>query len=434
MIRKVLLTEDQLLKINEDKNRWASRGLETGGYLFGHLYPNGLAEVTHVLDGGPKAERTPMSFSGDNEYATEVKTKLQKEDPEIALLGEYHLHPWDGYPIPSAGDVEQLKKAKEVRPWFFILLNTKSSFKFWDLKNESDVTEVRYQIVKAGMSRERLLERILKTVRSEELISKTILMAGLGSGGSVIAKYLGCTGIGRMILVDNEDLEVENLIRHEGGIDDLKRAKTEICKRIIESHNPFVVVEGYNLNVEKNVDKLEELAMQSDLIIGSSGSPRVNRILNRISVKHRIPALYGGVYEKGLGGYILAVKPFETACFSCLFDLTSKSYSVDREVARRYGLDEEELHRQQGLWIDISFPALILAKLALAILQGEKLDYNLVLWSSDLEIKKLTVKRREDCSVCNEEGWRRRLVKGKLSFWQRLRRLFEWKQRIYSKN
>lgn len=429
MIRKVILTDEQFRKIEEDKDRWLPEGLETGGYLFGRLHPNGLAEVTHVLDGGPNAERTPTSFSGDNGYATEVKTRLQREDPDTVLLGEYHLHPWSGHSNPSSGDIRQLEELKEIRPWFFIFLTTKDSFKFWDLKDRSNVAEIQHQIIKTDVSRGRLLDRILNAVRNETLMNKTVLVVGLGSGGSVVAKYLGCTGIGRLILVDNEALEVENLIRHEGGIEDLGKNKTEICKRTIESHNPFTVVEVYNFNVEKNLDKLEELATQSDLIIGSSGSPKVNRLLNRISIRHRIPALYGGVYERALGGYVLAVKPFETACFNCLFGLTSQSYSVDREAAKRYGLDEEELHKQQGLWIDISFPALILSKLALAILQDEKLDYNLVLWSNDLEIKKLSVKRRKDCSVCSEGEWMRHVLKP--SFW---RRLIRWRKQKYSES
>jgi len=432
IVRKVLLTQDEFKKIEEDKKEWLPKGLETGGYIFGKLYPNGLAEIKHVVDGGPKAERSPISFSGDNENATRIKEELQKEDPEIRLLGEYHLHPWEGPANLSPGDVNQLREVKKQRPWFIVLLNTKEDYKVWDIETESTSADhesvsqpqmgnylksVPYQIVKTDLiSKENVLDRILKITKHDILMKKTVLIVGLGSGGSTISKYLGCTGIGRIILVDKEKLEIVNLIRHEGGIEEIGKPKVEICKRTIESHNPFAVVETYNLDAAKDFTKLEKIASEVDLIIGSSGSNKVNNLLNKISVEMKIPAVYGGVYEKASGGYVLAVKPFETACYNCLFGITSRSYSVDKEAAKRYSLDENELHQQQGLWIDISFPSLIASKMALAILQDEKLDYNLVLYDSSLEIKKLKAARREDCAVCNEETWIRKTLESNLHF------------------
>jgi hypothetical protein len=48
-------------EMEEDKNKWLNKGVETGGYIFGKLYPNGLAYATHVLLDGPKTSRTPIS-------------------------------------------------------------------------------------------------------------------------------------------------------------------------------------------------------------------------------------------------------------------------------------------------------------------------------------------------------------------------------------
>lgn len=435
MIRKLLVADEDLKKIEEDKNHWSVLGLETGGYIFGRLYSNGLGHVIRVTDGGPHASRTPVSFSGDSVCATQVKEQLQEEDPEIRLLGEYHVHPWAGQPSLSGGDVNQLLEAKRARPWFVVLLSTEENSKVFDLKVQTpedarlasplaeqtpfqnrmwkprsilcDITEVPYQNVKNVMPKEQLLDRILSITRNDLLLEKTVLLVGLGSGGSTIAKYLGCTGIGRFILVDDEQLEIPNLIRHEGSIDDLGKSKTEICKSIIESHNPFSVVEPYNFDATKDVDKLEKLIPEANLIIGSSGSVKVNNLLNKFSIEQRLPAVYGGVYERASGAYVLAVKPYETACFNCLFGITSQSYSVDKEAAQSYGLSEDSLHQQQGLWMDISFPSLMLSKMALAILEEKELNYNLALYDSSMEIRKLSVARSKDCAVCNEESWLR---------------------------
>jgi molybdopterin/thiamine biosynthesis adenylyltransferase len=454
-VKKVLMRESDLKKIEDEKIKWAKKGLETGGYIFGKLYPNGLAHVTYVSDGGPNASRTHISYSGDNEYATRLQEELQMQDPEIVLLGEYHVHPWHGQANLSGGDINQLVEVKRKRDWFFVLLNTLDDNAIWDVetdnpagmylfgewKDETGVRQgcryippraspkkLRCQVVKDQISdKERLLDRILKIMKSEVLIGKKVIIVGVGSGGSVIAKYLGCTGIGQIILIDPEELEVENLIRHEGGIGEIGKLKVEICKQIIESHNPFTVVETYSFDVTKSYDKLCELAGGADLIIGASGSMRVNNILNGLSLQFNKPALYGGVFEKGSGGFVLAVKPFEGPCLNCLFGLTSKSYSVDKEAARNYGLDEEELHKQQGLWVDISFPALILTKMAIAILEGNELDYNLVVYRSDLELKKLKAARRKDCAACNFENWAEKQLEEKIPS---LRFLFEDEEKV----
>jgi len=449
-IRKLLMTDELFMEMEKDKNEWLSKGFETGGYIFGKLYPNGLAYATHTILGGPKARRTSISFTADNEYANEVKERLQKEDPEIRLLGEFHVHPWKGKPELSQGDIHQLKEVKEQRPWFIVLLGTMDEWEVFDIEVEQArstyllalkhggakcnmqnaiIKHVPFQVIKCEFGDpNKILARILKVTRHDLLIKKTVLIVGLGSGGSTIAKYMGCMGIGRIILVDNEELEVVNIIRHEGGINDIGKPKTQVCKQIIESHNPFTIVETYNLDVIKEFNKLEELALQSDLIVGSSGSAKVNNLLNKISIENRIPAIYGGVYEKALGGYVLAVKPLETACFNCLFNLTSRSYSVEKGVAERYGLSEDELHEQQGLWIDISFPSLILAKIASALLEGRQMGYNLVLYDSALEIRKLKVARRNDCAACNEKEWiRKQAIEKKTSLRERLKRLIRWK-------
>ena len=415
--RKVLLRSDVLESITDDDKRYSEKGLETGSYLFGKVYRNLVYDVTHRIDAGPKAERGPASFVIDEEYATHKKEELRAKDSDLRLLATQHLHPWNGEPHPSETDLNALKDASTDRPWYSIMLSTKDGFKFFDLNGEGDgFVEIPHQVIPSAIEQEQIVDRIRLATQQGLLMEKTALLVGLGSVGSVVAKYMGNTGIGRLILVDFEELESINVVRHEGTIYDIGKPKAEICKRAIECHNPFTVVEAHSFDVTQHLSKIQELARQSNLIIGSSGSPKINRLLNRFSVDNNIPAIYCGIHEKASGGYVLAVYPKRTACFNCMFSITSQADRIEREEASRYGIPDEELHAQQGLWMDISIPALFTAKTALTMIQDEIPEFNLLLYDSHpklqggqlIPVRAMKIERREDCSVCNFEEWARK--------------------------
>jgi molybdopterin/thiamine biosynthesis adenylyltransferase len=417
--KKILIHERPMRSIRADAKIWGSRGLESGGHLVGRIHlPNLIFEVTDFIDAGPKALRTPISFSSDVEYATIKKSQIQAANPSKRLLGEYHLHPWNGAPSPSGGDFQQLMKVKHGRrSWYIIMLATKDGFAFWDLdENATSFVEVPHQEMRlpeqTELSREVLIDRVLKVTQDQALSKKTALIIGLGSGGSVIAKYLSLTGLGKIVVVDNDKIELVNVIRHEGTVEDIGKPKTTICKEIIESHNPLTIVETNDIDVLKERKVLTELVTKSDILIASSGNAKVNNLINAIAFEKKIPVIFGGIFAEARGGYILPVVPDYTPCFNCLFDLTSKSYYVDRDAANAYNISEDELHAQQGLWIDISIPALMAAKVALMILQDQTeflQNYNLLVYKNPFQIQRLKFDRRSDCVVCNFEGWSQRL-------------------------
>lgn len=409
-IRKLVITKPTFDEMTRIKDKAFSERTEDGGTGYGYLYPNGTAFLAYVKGAGPHSIRSSAGFTTDSDHISNDYQELRRSDPNIRLLFDYHVHPWEGDATPSSVDKTQLINEKPHRPWFLTPIFTKNDFRIWDfieLDNEDHPTlqEAPHLIVSDIKGEEQLLDRIQKSVKNDVLIKSTVTLAGTGSLGSALAKYIGCTGIGRIIIIDNENLETANVIRHEGGIEDIGKPKVEICKRIIESHNPFTVVDTYNFDITKDLNLFERCVDESDLIIASSGSPKVNHIINKVSIEKKKPVIYGGVYERASGGYALASLPGETACFNCIFGLGSEAYAVDKEEAKRYGLDEFELHQQQGLWADISFISLIMCKMSLAALQGEVIVNNLVLYDSSFDMKKLFVAKRKACASCDPESW-----------------------------
>ena len=60
------------------------------------------------------------------------------------------------------------------------------------------------------------------------LINSSVLLIGLGGLGSPVSMYLAASGVGRLVLVDHDEVALSNLQRqivHSSG--DLKRKKVE---------------------------------------------------------------------------------------------------------------------------------------------------------------------------------------------------------------
>jgi hypothetical protein len=81
---------------------------ETGGRLLGTFHgarDKGLSiTVTGVIEPGPKARRSPVEFFQDGDYQENVFRTLEKQQPDIEHLGNWHTHHVNGYPTLSGGD------------------------------------------------------------------------------------------------------------------------------------------------------------------------------------------------------------------------------------------------------------------------------------------------------------------------------------------
>jgi integrative and conjugative element protein (TIGR02256 family) len=102
-VTQIRLTEAVAGTIRREASR-SIDGNETGGILFGHLHPDGTAEVRHAGDAGPAAVRTPTFFLRDLGHAQALATAAFARDGS-GWIGEWHTHPSISA-LPSARDLE----------------------------------------------------------------------------------------------------------------------------------------------------------------------------------------------------------------------------------------------------------------------------------------------------------------------------------------
>jgi hypothetical protein len=104
---------------------------ETGGRVIGTFEEHRgkiNIQITGIIEAGPHARRSAVSFFQDGEYQEQVFRKIETEHREIEHLGNWHTHHVNGLQHLSDGDIETYHRTVNHRnhnaPFFYALLVT----------------------------------------------------------------------------------------------------------------------------------------------------------------------------------------------------------------------------------------------------------------------------------------------------------------------
>lgn len=150
----------------------------------------------------------------------------------------------------------------------------------------------------------------------ENLKNTTVLVAGAGGLGSPVSIYLAAAGIGRLRIVDNDEVDLSNLNRQIlHWTKDIGKHKSFSAKEKISEINPHVKIDAIYDEIGEN--NLLKLVDGCDMIVDAMDNFTTRYLLNRVAIEKRIPFFHGGVY--GFEGRAMTIIPGETACLRCVF-------------------------------------------------------------------------------------------------------------------
>jgi molybdopterin-synthase adenylyltransferase len=140
----------------------------------------------------------------------------------------------------------------------------------------------------------------------------SVLVVGAGALGSPVAAYLAGAGVGRLGIVDSDDVEVSNLHRQTLHFTpDLGVPKAQSAAAKLRFLNPEIVVDPYQARFAP------QMVEGADLVVDCSDSFATRYEVNAACCAARTPLVEGGVV--GLSGLVMAIRPGETACYRCAF-------------------------------------------------------------------------------------------------------------------
>jgi molybdopterin/thiamine biosynthesis adenylyltransferase len=152
----------------------------------------------------------------------------------------------------------------------------------------------------------------------EELRSTKIVVVGCGSVGAPIVQHLAMAGIGRLVLVDPQDLEWANIGRHPLGAEGVGKNKATVLAKHLQLNYPHAKIEGFKLAYHDFFSREGLHLTDADLIVCATADWEMERLLN---LQHRNgevkpPILYTWTEPHACAGHAIIIRS-SGACLQC---------------------------------------------------------------------------------------------------------------------
>jgi adenylyltransferase/sulfurtransferase len=166
-------------------------------------------------------------------------------------------------------------------------------------------------------SRQILLSQI-DIAGQEKLLASRVLIIGLGGLGSPVAMYLAASGVGRLVIVDHDQVELSNLQRQiVHGTPAIGEDKVASAARQLKALNPDIEITAIN----RKLDEAELLVQvrAAQVVVDASDNFATRFAINRACVAAKRPLVSGAVVRfEGQVAVFRSDLP-DGPCYRCLY-------------------------------------------------------------------------------------------------------------------
>ena len=223
----------------------------------------------------------------------------------------------------------------------------------------------------------------------EKLLASRVLIIGMGGLGSPVAMYLAAAGVGHLVLVDDDVVELSNLqrqIMHSSA--DIGLTKVDSARQTLLGLNPEIKITSFDIRLDEQA-MAAEIAL-ADIVIDGTDNFATRFMINKAAVENKTPLVSGAAIRME-GQVSVFNKTASSPCYRCLYkdegelDTSCSNNGVLSPVVGIIG----------------SIQATEVIKVLLNI--GECLDGKLLMLDAlHMEFRTLILKKDPDCPVCNK--------------------------------
>lgn len=150
----------------------------------------------------------------------------------------------------------------------------------------------------------------------QRLVDVRVLVVGVGALGCPAVRHLAAAGIGTLVLLDPDRVELSNLQRQVlHRVSTVGTLKVDSAAAWVRAHFPAVRVEAHAAALTP--DTLTGWFRDVDFVIDATDGATAKFLINDGAVRERRPFSHAGVL--GFLGQTMTVLPGRSACYRCIF-------------------------------------------------------------------------------------------------------------------
>jgi len=152
----------------------------------------------------------------------------------------------------------------------------------------------------------------------ERILAAHALVIGAGGLGSPVALYLASAGVGRITLVDHDEVDATNLQRQIAHtLERVGQLKVDSAQQAIHAINPDVKVTA--LAERADAALLDRLVAQADVVLDCCDNFATRQAVNLACMRHGKPLVSGAAIR--MDGQVSVFDPRQptSPCYACVF-------------------------------------------------------------------------------------------------------------------
>lgn len=153
----------------------------------------------------------------------------------------------------------------------------------------------------------------------QKLLDSRVMIVGLGGLGSPVALYLAASGVGKLLLVDDDEVELTNLqrqiVHHEASVGQLK---TDSAAGTLRGLNNDIEIDC--LALRPDAEKLGQLLKDIDVVVDCTDNFASRFLLNQRCKVSKTPLVSAAAIRWEGQVTVFDPRQPDAPCYRCLYD------------------------------------------------------------------------------------------------------------------
>ncbi len=234
-------------------------------------------------------------------------------------------------------------------------------------------------------------ELVIGAKNQEKIKKATVAVVGLGALGSNSAQLLARAGVGTLILIDRDVVELQNLQRQVLYCEqDIGKPKALAAQTYLKNINSSIKIQAYATDLHPG--NITTLLKNVSIIVDGTDNFTTRFLINEFSVKKKKIWIYGAcVQDQGRVIVFNLSKKSSKPCFACLFKPATGLKTCETSgILNTVASITASLQVQEALHVITQNPY-----------TEELLCYN----AKNATLEKFKLKNKSGCSVCKKKQY-----------------------------